>query len=261
MAFQDEFLNIDTPENVIFGYEVVGIGSRFMAALIDTTIILISQIVVYLTMALLVNNLLDMDIFSTWVLAIFGLIAFALLWGYYIFFEILWNGQSPGKRLVNLRVLKADGTPITLTESVIRNLIRLIDFLPLFYGLGVIVMFINGQSRRLGDLAAGTLVVRDQASLDLENLTAAPRPYLPQHIPVHIAEQVGSWPVARLSDEDIQLAEEFLIRHKDLENSSQLAQQILQRLLTHMELPDWQVDRQDYNYLLAQIVKASRHDD
>ena len=107
-----------------------------MAALVDTAAIIVIQIVVNLTMFLLASRLLDIDMASGWVTAVFGLISFALLWGYYIFFEMLWNGQSPGKRLVGLRVLKADGTPITLTESIVRNLVRLIDFLPLFYGLG-----------------------------------------------------------------------------------------------------------------------------
>lgn len=261
MAFEDEFLSIDTPENVIFGYEVVGIGSRFMAALVDTGIIVVVQVVVYLTMLLIANNLFDIDIFSGWVMAVFGLIAFVLLWGYYIFFEMLWNGQSPGKRLVGLRVLKTDGTPITLAESIIRNLIRLIDFLPVFYGLGVITMFVNAQSRRLGDLAAGTLVVRDQADLTLENLTTAPRRGFHLQVPAHIVEEVSGWPVKRLSNADIQLAEELLLRRNELENSPQLSQQILERLLGRMDVPNAQIAPHDRPYFLAQIVQAHRHDD
>jgi uncharacterized RDD family membrane protein YckC len=105
MSFDDSFLNIDTPENVVFGYEVVGIGSRFMAALVDTLIIVVLQIVVNLTMVLLAGNLLDVSAGEAWVTAVFGLISFILLWGYYIFFEMLWNGQSPGKRWLGLRVL------------------------------------------------------------------------------------------------------------------------------------------------------------
>ena len=260
MAFEDEFLNIDTPENVIFGYEVVGIGSRFMAALVDTLAIGVVQVVVYVTMALLAGNLLDVDVFSGWITAVFGLIAFVLLWGYYIFFEMLWNGQSPGKRLVGLRVLKADGTPITLTESIIRNLVRLIDFLPVFYGLGVIVMFVNAQSRRLGDLAAGTLVVRDQENLTLEDLTVNPRQHLMRQIPAQIVEQVANWPLERLTKSDVQLAEDYLIRRMELENGPQLSQQILQRLLERMELPEQQINVYDRPYVLAQIVKGYRHE-
>ena len=259
--FEDEFLQIDTPENVIFGYEVVGIGSRFMAALVDTTIIVVIQVVVNLTMFLLASNLLDIDMASGWVTAVFGLISFVLLWGFYIFFEMLWNGQSPGKRLVGLRVLRSDGTPITLTESIIRNLVRLIDFLPIFYGLGVIVMFVNAQSRRLGDLAAGTIVVRDQADLTLENITTAPRRTYQLQIPSHIVEQVQSWPLTRLTAADIELAEEFLLRHDELENTNRLAQQILYRFWQQMDMTEPQFSISHRRHILTQIVKEHRHEE
>jgi uncharacterized RDD family membrane protein YckC len=261
MAFEDEFLNIDTPENVIFGYEVVGIGSRFMAALVDTAIILILQIVVNLTMVLLLGNLLGLDLGSAWITAVFGLISFALLWGYYIFFEMLWNGQTPGKRLVGLRVLRSDGTPITLTESIIRNLVRFVDFLPLFYGLGVVVMFVNAQSRRLGDLAAGTLVVRDRADLTLDNLTEIPQLQSSLAVPAQIIEEVATWPIERLTEADIQLAEGYLHRRIDLENGPQLAQQILRRLLARMELPNSSISALQSPHVLAQIVKECRQDE
>src|SRR5262249_22782148 len=170
---------IDTPENVVFGYRVAGIGSRFLAAIIDSALIVVLEIVVNLALLLVVLNLFRESLNSNdnaaiaWLLGLFGLIAFAILWGYYIFFELLWNGQSPGKRRMGLRVLRMDGTPITLSESIIRNLVRLVDFLPAYYGVGVVVMFIDGQSRRLGDLAAGTVVVHDRAAVTLESLAAA----------------------------------------------------------------------------------------
>ena len=120
----DEFLNIDTPENVIFGYEIAGIGSRFLAALVDTILIVILQAIAYGSLFLIVNLLgAESEILgfgAAVVIALATFIAFAFLWGYYIFFEIQWNGQSPGKRLAGLRVIRRDGTPITLTESVIR---------------------------------------------------------------------------------------------------------------------------------------------
>jgi uncharacterized RDD family membrane protein YckC len=246
---------------VIFGYEVVGIGSRFMAALVDTAIILILQIVVNLTMVLLLGNLLGLDLGSAWITAVFGLISFALLWGYYIFFEMLWNGQTPGKRLVGLRVLRSDGTPITLTESIIRNLVRFVDFLPLFYGLGVVVMFVNAQSRRLGDLAAGTLVVRDRADLTLDNLTEIPQLQSSLAVPAQIIEEVATWPIERLTEADIQLAEGYLHRRTDLENGPHLAQQILRRLLARMELPNSSISALQSPHVLAQIVKEYRHDE
>ena len=180
----DDYLSIATPENVAFGYDIAGIGSRFLAAVVDMLILLALILLVELTLSLIAasffrDQLLNDSPVLAWMAAIFGLIAFALFWGYYIFFEMLWNGQSPGKRWVGLRVIRTDGTPITLTESIVRNLVRLVDFLPAYYGVGVVTMFVNGQSRRLGDLAAGTLVVRDRAAVTLESLATRPAPPAP----------------------------------------------------------------------------------
>src|SRR5260370_38340580 len=118
MTAADEPLRIDAPENVIFGYRVAGIGSRFLAALIDTTLILVLQLVVNIGVLLVARFLFGFSLSGSdtglaWLLGIFGLVAFAFLWGYYIFFEVLWNGQSPGKRRVALPVLGMDGPPIT----------------------------------------------------------------------------------------------------------------------------------------------------
>ena len=152
MTVPDEFLNIDTPENVVFGYEVVGIGSRFLAALVDTTIIALLLVAANVILFFfLTRSIPGFDIANSFIIGLLSLIGFAFFWGYYIFFEMRWNGSSPGKRQVGIRVIRADGTPITLAESVIRNLVRLVDFLPAAYGLGLVTMFIDGKARRLGD--------------------------------------------------------------------------------------------------------------
>ena len=234
MTVPDETLRIDTPETVIFGYRVAGIGSRFLAALIDSLIILVLQLVVNIGVLLVARFLFGFSLSGSdtglaWLLGIFGLVAFAFLWGYYIFFEMLWNGQSPGKRRVGLRVMRMDGTPITLSESIIRNLVRLVDFLPAYYGVGVIAMFINSQSRRLGDLAAGTVVVHDRAAVTLESLAAAPAQ--PSPGPSTIGNQ---WPVERLTSRDLEMAEDFLRRRDGLANRAELARRIAQALLARM---------------------------
>jgi uncharacterized RDD family membrane protein YckC/Tfp pilus assembly protein PilF len=212
----DALLSIDTPENVAFDYSVAGIGSRFLAALVDTLTIALLQIMVWLVAILVLSSVLNHmtveDLLSGWLIAAFGLLAFALLWGYYIFFEILWNGQSLGKRWVGLRVIRSDGTPITFTESIIRNLVRLVDFLPAYYGIGVVAMFIDAQSRRLGDLAAGTLVVYDRPTVTLESLSSRPRWAASAQPPLL---EGAEWPVERLTSRDIQMAEEFLNRREE----------------------------------------------
>ncbi|HEX2995458.1 MAG TPA: RDD family protein, partial [Anaerolineales bacterium] len=125
MTLPEETLDIQTPENVAFGYQVAGIGSRFLASLLDTLLIGLLQIIVVVVATLIINALEDVTAaLSTWIIAIFSLILAIFYWGYYVFFEMLWNGQSPGKRWVGLRVIRTDGTPITLSEALIRNLVR-----------------------------------------------------------------------------------------------------------------------------------------
>ena len=266
----DDYLSIATPENVAFGYEVAGIGSRFLAAVVDTLIILALILLVELTLSLIAASFFRDQLLSdspalVWMAAIFGLVAFALFWGYYIFFEMLWNGQSPGKRWVGLRVIRTDGTPVTLAESIVRNLVRLVDFLPAYYGVGVVTMFVNGQSRRLGDLAAGTLVVRDRVAVTLESLAARPAPPAPAlpsaadpASPSPTTPATG-WPVERLTGHDLEMAEDFLRRRAQLSNRAALAQRIVQALLKQMNVPSSPMDDRRAESLIVEIVQAARN--
>lgn len=259
MAQNDETFSIDTPENVVFGYQVAGIGSRFQAALIDTLLIALLLVVVNFLIAFISGQMPDgLPSLSGWVLAACGLFNFALLWGYYILFELIWNGQSPGKRKVGVRVVRRDGTPVTLTESIIRNLIRLIDFLPFAYGIGVIVMFFDGQSRRLGDLAASTLVVFDRDMIQLQagdgrSDGAASFEGVP--------ELSQDLPIMRLSDRDIQAVEEYFRRRNALPDRGQLARALLDMLYRRMAVPPPPVTDQEAERLLAGIVRARRESD
>ena len=158
--YSDRYI-VDTPENIEFGYDVAGIGMRFLAALVDTTIFVLIMYVVF--------QLLDFDVWSP-VFNTFVISSTLLQCAYYIAFERFWNGQTPGKRVFGIRVVQEAGRPVTLMSSVIRNLVRLLDFFPIFYGTGTVAMLIDKRSRRVGDLAAGTLVVRDRQRVTLESL-------------------------------------------------------------------------------------------
>lgn len=235
----DDYLSVETPENVVFGYEVAGIGSRFLAALVDSTIILVLEIVVSVAATLVAVNVFarffqDNETATLWLLALGGLLAFALLWGFYIFFELAWNGQSPGKRWAGLRVIRADGTPITLTESIVRNLVRLVDFMPGYYGVGVVVMFLDGRARRLGDLAAGTLVVHDRPALTLASVVAGSAPLA---LPAPATAYTAGWPLDRLTAADRTLAKDFLLRRAQLINRSALALRLALSIAARLELP------------------------
>jgi uncharacterized RDD family membrane protein YckC len=234
MAYQDDILNIDTPENVAFAFDIAGIGSRFIASLIDTflTLALITLIVLgtlaFMRMATPDDMSRDLlETYFSWIIGAVGLLTFAIQWGYYIFFEMLWNGQSPGKRIVRLRVIRTDGGPISLSESVVRNLVRMVDMLPAAYGVGVITMFASRQSRRLGDLAAGTLVVHDHKPAGLEGLddliVAPARPAAPAPASGLAAGNGVDLPPERLSPRDLQTVDEFLHRREKLPNREALA--------------------------------------
>lgn len=220
----DDRYTIDTPENIEFAYDIAGIGSRFLAAIIDTLLIGTVQIIVFVVLGLLFG-LLDLDDTSAGsvLVALAGLLSFVMLWGYYIVFEVIWNGQSPGKRAIGLRVVREGGRPITFVSSAIRNLIRIVDFLPAFYGIGVVVMFVDRRARRLGDLAGGTLVVKERRGITLESLTGS-GPGLPQPLaqPGEPAPQPTLPNVQLLNDQDYNLVQEFLRRRDELGRDARL---------------------------------------
>lgn len=237
----DDRYTIDTPENIEFAYDIAGIGSRFLAAIIDTLLIGIAELLVAFLIGVLISAVQLEDRISAAgsILAALGsLLAFAILWGYYLIFELVWNGQSPGKRAIGLRVVREGGHPITFISSAIRNLIRAIDFLPAFYGIGVIVMFVDRRARRLGDLAAGTLVVKERRAVTLESLTA---PGAEAALPsAGASDRQPTLPNVHLIDErDYHLIQEFLRRRDELGPAarSRLAGQLAGGLQERLGLP------------------------
>ena len=257
MSIPDETLDIQTPENVAFGYQVAGIGSRFLATLLDTSIILLLQAAVFVAFFLILRafNITPLDGgLASWIYAVFGLVMFIFYWGYYIFFEMSWNGQTPGKRWTGLRVIRADGTPITLSESLIRNLARLVDMLPAAYGVGIITMFIDRQSRRLGDLAAGTLVVHDRAPITIQSLSFKRTLNLGMQGLTKVS--LDGFPVERLTDDDLSLIEDFLLRRDQLTHRDSLAIQILNTLHQRLGLPPPTMSRLEAEDTLVAILQA-----
>lgn len=155
-------LNIETPELVAIEMPLAGIGSRFIAILVDSLIlggalILLGVLFVFIVASLAAAGLNS----ATWGIGILILIFFLLNWGYFALFEAFNNGRTPGKRVAKIRVIHQSGRGISFVESLGRNLVRFIDYLPGFYGVGIVVIFLNKRSQRLGDMVAGTLVVRE----------------------------------------------------------------------------------------------------
>ena len=160
-----DFDLIETPENVELQRRLAGIGSRFMAGILDHILIALMYLVLFLF--LLVTGINVMVVFGIasalemWLFAAVILIAFAIYWGYFVFFEMWTNGQSPGKKYMKIRVVQVEGGGISFNSIAIRNLLRAVDVIGA-YAVAGIAMFVTKKVQRLGDLAAGTVVVSEE---------------------------------------------------------------------------------------------------
>ena len=165
----DSELVVATPERVSFDYQVAGLGTRAIAQLLD--LLILSALLV----ALLFAGTFAGIVFDSGVVAdlIWILGSFVVIFGYFWVSEAMWSGQTIGKKAFRLRAVGDRGEPLTLIQAGIRNVVRIVDFLPYGYGVGLIVLFINGKGKRLGDLAAGTVVVKDSDHVWLWQLPGA----------------------------------------------------------------------------------------
>ena len=155
-------LQVATPERVAVDLPIAGLGSRAMAYVVDVGLLSAIAMVAYFTLTFF------MDPYTT-ALGLSGLArtlslvaVFFGMWIYWALLEVLWNGQTLGKRLLRIRVVRSDGSPVTVFASAVRNLLRIVDFLPACYPVGLITMLVDKRHRRLGDLLAGTVLVRDE---------------------------------------------------------------------------------------------------
>src|SRR5215210_483460 len=141
-------VTITTPEHVPIRLEPAGVGSRFLSTMIDATIVLAASI--------FTGTLLRMALPAGIAVALTITINFLLTWGWHVFFEVRKQGRTPGKRALRLRVIDARGLPVSLYQSLVRNIVRALDFAPAFYGIGAIALLVSSTRRRLGDIIADT---------------------------------------------------------------------------------------------------------
>lgn len=217
-------LRIDTPEQIALELPIAGIGSRSLAIVIDTVLQFVLFLAGVLGLAFVARGLGALTL--TRFLAPYGpavivLLLFCLYWGYFAFFEIIWKGQTPGKRMLRIRVIKGSGRPINAYEAIGRNLVRVIDLMPGMYAVGITCMMLNRNSQRLGDYVAGTVVVHDtrtdvmQPDWSVQGNTSNPD-------------------VAQLTSGDLVLIETYLQRRPELEPEvrDRTAHQIASRIAT-----------------------------
>lgn len=236
----DDELVIETPERVELHYVLASVGNRFLAAAIDH-LIQISAIVIILVAA---GAMSDWALFSSmgvWSAALTVLAVFGVYWGYFVVFETLWSGQTPGKRMMRLRVVREDGRPVRFFEVFVRNLLRVaIDIQPMpSYAIGVVSIIFSPRSKRVGDFVAGTVVVKERS-------TEAPT--LEEIIKVSELEdqrlaRTTSAPFSadtrRLSEQELRAVKTFLKRRYELQEPSRsaLAARIAQPISAKLGIP------------------------
>jgi uncharacterized RDD family membrane protein YckC len=246
-------LNIETPEQVELHFPIAGIGSRFLALMTDSLLqgaAILALVLGFVLIVSAVPKVLSGTASSSstagkWIVAGIFLFYFLLYWGYYSLFEAFWNGQTPGKRLLKIRVIKDSGRQITLFEALARNLLRVVDMLPSFYLIGVITMLCNKEQKRLGDLVAGTIVVherRDEQPLMSHNSRTFTSALYPQ--PLETAREPGDVllpadGVARLDAGDLNVIDTFFSRalDLDLDKRAEIAGRIADRMSAKMQIP------------------------
>jgi uncharacterized RDD family membrane protein YckC len=150
----EQQVDVETPEQVVISYTIAGVGSRSAAALLDYALC----VLLILVLVVAGINLASIKGTGAWAIALLMLVGFVVFWGYYVLFEGLWDGQTPGKRQLGLRVVRDGGYSVTFGASAVRNLLRIVDGQPgLSYGVGLLSVVLSRSGKRLGDYAAGTI--------------------------------------------------------------------------------------------------------
>jgi uncharacterized RDD family membrane protein YckC len=158
-----EVLTVETPENIELKLPLAGFGPRFLALVVDSLLQGVGFVVVFVVaIALALASAPADESAAMVVMLVVMLLGMVLvLLGYFVIFELLWNGQTPGKRLTGIRVVKRGGLPLTFTDSLLRNLLRLVDYFPSYGLVGLVSFFVTRNQQRLGDLVADTVVIRE----------------------------------------------------------------------------------------------------
>lgn len=218
----EDILIIETPERVPLHFALASIGNRFLACAIDHTFQALTIIVIAIALSVIANYSSLGDQFKSapkWIQALLIVVVFLIVSGYFAFFEWIWNGQTPGKRWLKLRVIREDGRPVTFWEAAVRNLLRTLDMMPApFYSIGLISVFISSSDQRIGDMVAGTVVVREREAEApaFAQVFASPvsDPALRRSFkPVDFVAELNV-----LTESEIEVVETFLRRRWDLED-------------------------------------------
>jgi uncharacterized RDD family membrane protein YckC len=243
-------LTIETPEQTSLEFPLAGIGSRFLAVALDTLLQFAIYLVLGLFAALVASFTVAGNLGRQWGIAILIFIFFGVQFGYFATFETFWNGQTPGKRWTHLRVIQDSGRPVNAYDAILRNLLRIVDNLPTLYAIGIVTMLISKENKRVGDYAAGTVVIHEKPLQGVDSIwsvTATPSQALP------------TVPSAQLSPDELQLVETFFERRANLDPDVRrsMARQIAQRLGERLNVPS--ESRPDSENFLEGLAEQRRN--
>ena len=260
----EETLVIETPERVPLHFALASIGNRFLACAVDhflQTVGLAAVVILFLLTSIGLDNWTERFAEAPkWAQALLVIAVFVIWSGYFVLFEWAWNGQTPGKRWLRLRVIREDGRPITFWEAAARNLVRLLDMEPFpFYSIGLVSVFVSSRDQRLGDLVAGTVVVREREAQapTFDQVFSAPTAdsaLRRSFKPVPFRADLGT-----LSEREVEVVEAYLRRRWDMEEM--LRQWMAWRVATpllHKLRPDYDPAQFTYEGFLEELLHRYR---
>jgi uncharacterized RDD family membrane protein YckC len=249
-VFYEDRISVATPEGVTLEATLAGVGSRFAAGIIDQ-LLRWALLLALLALLLVIEGATGGNDFSGLAMAAVIVTVFLVQFGYDVLFETMAAGRTPGKRWTGLRVVKLGGTPVTFLPSALRNILRIVDALPGIYLVGILFVMFTRNNQRLGDLAAGTIVVRERrqtTKLTTSVLGPAPAP-----------ADTALYDISAVSAEELATIRRFLDRRSALtpEARQRLAREMASRLMPKVVGPPRQWESEEFlEYVLA--AKAAR---
>lgn len=256
MALLDRTL-LMTPEGVTYDMRIAGLGSRFSAALVD--------LLIWMILLGIIGSQTSGELDGTVGTAITAILLFLLLFGYFAVFETLWRGRTPGKRMNGLRVVTEQGGPIGARRAAIRNLIRIVDWLPLAYVIGSVTIGSSPRAQRLGDLAAGTIVIVEPSKGGWwKRRRGASAAAVPLNVAVPLNDvqlsELMTWDVSAITREELGVVLQFLERRTSIESAARnrLAGEFAKRLRPRVTGVPPQLGDERFLELLARAKQHRR---
>lgn len=225
---------VEGAENIGLTLSLAGMANRMLAFVLDsliTGLLSTALVIVFAFAALVIQN----ETATILIIAAAILLLFALRWGYFIIFELIWHGQTPGKKALRIKVVREDGRPVSFGVSFLRNIMRIVDALPGAYAVGLISIFVSEGEKRVGDIVAGTIVVREpRAAFPLPPAGAGPAP------PYRSANQDLLGVSRRLSTAEMELLADYLERRHSLEQErrNHLGRRLAEKLARRLDVAE-----------------------